>query len=283
MRTGDTPAEERRAFGKRPPDILVTTPESLYLMLTSAAREALRGVEWVIVDEIHALAGDQARRAPGAVARAARGPHCQAPAALGLSATQRPLSVVAGYLGGRATPASATTPGEPRPVRVVDAGMRKTLELEVVVPVEDMAAHGRGAAARRSSRAAPPPRRTRAARSGRSSSRASWSWSAPIARRSSSSTAAASPSASRCASTSWPARRSCAPTTAASLAKSGCRSRSASRTDGCRRSSPRAASSWASTWARSISSSRSNRRGPWRAGCSGSVGRVITSASLRRA
>ena len=57
MRTGDTPAEERRAFGKRPPDILVTTPESLYLLLTSQAREALRGVEWVIVDEIHALAG----------------------------------------------------------------------------------------------------------------------------------------------------------------------------------------------------------------------------------
>ena len=57
MRTGDTPAEERRAFGKQPPDILVTTPESLYLLLTSQAREALRGVEWVIVDEIHALAG----------------------------------------------------------------------------------------------------------------------------------------------------------------------------------------------------------------------------------
>ncbi len=57
MRTGDTPAEERREFGKRPPDILVTTPESLYLLLTSQAREALRGVEWVIVDEIHALAG----------------------------------------------------------------------------------------------------------------------------------------------------------------------------------------------------------------------------------
>jgi hypothetical protein len=57
MRTGDTPADERRAFGKHPPDILVTTPESLYLLLTSSAREALRGVEWVIVDEIHAMAG----------------------------------------------------------------------------------------------------------------------------------------------------------------------------------------------------------------------------------
>ena len=57
IRTGDTPADERRAFGKHPPDILVTTPESLYLMLTSAAREALRSVKWVIVDEIHAMAG----------------------------------------------------------------------------------------------------------------------------------------------------------------------------------------------------------------------------------
>jgi ATP-dependent helicase Lhr and Lhr-like helicase len=57
MRTGDTPSDERRAFGRRPPDILVTTPESLYLLLTAQARDALAGIEWVIVDEIHALAG----------------------------------------------------------------------------------------------------------------------------------------------------------------------------------------------------------------------------------
>src|SRR5204862_112078 len=56
MRTGDTPAEERRRFGTRPPDILITTPESLFLLLTSAARESLRGVETVIVDEVHAVA-----------------------------------------------------------------------------------------------------------------------------------------------------------------------------------------------------------------------------------
>jgi ATP-dependent Lhr-like helicase len=136
MRTGDTPTEERREFGKRPPDILVTTPESLYLLLTSNAREALRGVEWVIVDEIHALAGTK------------RGAHLalslerlealadKPPQRIGLSATQRPLSVVAGYLGGR----EAET--RPRPVKIVDAGVRKTLELEVVVPVEDMAAMG---------------------------------------------------------------------------------------------------------------------------------------------
>ena len=146
MRTGDTPAEERRAFGKHPPDILVTTPESLYLLLTSQAREALRGVEWVIVDEIHALAGTK-RGAHLAISlerlealTAAR------PQRIGLSATQRPLSVVASYLGGREpqengkgndSPAAA-----PRHVRIVDAGVRKTMELEVVVPVEDMAAIG---------------------------------------------------------------------------------------------------------------------------------------------
>jgi ATP-dependent Lhr-like helicase len=142
MRTGDTPAEERRAFGRRPPDILVTTPESLYLLLTSAAREALRGVAWVIIDEIHALAGTK------------RGAHLalslerlealthRPPQRIGLSATQRPLSVVAGFLGGRQTPAAGQPSGEPRPVRIVDAGVAKQLELEVVVPVEDMAALG---------------------------------------------------------------------------------------------------------------------------------------------
>ncbi len=68
IRSGDTPADERRQLARRPPDILITTPESLFLMLTSAAREALRGVETVIVDEVHAVCGHQARRAPGAVA-----------------------------------------------------------------------------------------------------------------------------------------------------------------------------------------------------------------------
>ncbi len=142
MRTGDTPAEERRAFGKRPPDILVTTPESLYLLLTSQAREALRGIEWVIVDEIHALAGTK------------RGAHMalslerlealteKPPQRIGLSATQRPLSVVAGFLGGRSASPDGERSGELRPVRIVDAGVRKTLDLEVVVPVEDMAAIG---------------------------------------------------------------------------------------------------------------------------------------------
>jgi ATP-dependent Lhr-like helicase len=140
MRTGDTPADERRAFGKHPPDVLVTTPESLYLLLTSQAREALRGIRWVIVDEIHALAGTK------------RGAHLALslerletltdtpPQRIGLSATQRPLSAVAGYLGGRE--ASDQGPGAQRPVTIVDAGVRKALELQVVVPVEDMSRLG---------------------------------------------------------------------------------------------------------------------------------------------
>jgi ATP-dependent Lhr-like helicase len=138
MRTGDTPAEERRTFGRKPPDILVTTPESLYLLLTSQAREALRSVEWVIVDEIHALAGTK------------RGAHLalslerletltdRPPQRIGLSATQRPLSAVAAYLGGRAPGTPTDGPAPPRPVSIVDAGVRKELDLSVVVPVEDM-------------------------------------------------------------------------------------------------------------------------------------------------
>jgi ATP-dependent Lhr-like helicase len=137
MRTGDTPTEERRAFGKRPPDILVTTPESLYLILTSQAREALRNVQWVIIDEIHALAGTK------------RGAHLalslerleamteRSPQRIGLSATQRPLSAVAGYLGGR-QPGEGEGVARPRAVTIVDAGVRKELDLQVVVPVEDM-------------------------------------------------------------------------------------------------------------------------------------------------
>ena len=128
-RTGDTPADARRALVKDPPDILVTTPESLYLMLTSQAREALRGVEHVIVDEVHAIAGSK------------RGAHLalslerlaalteRPPQRIGLSATQRPLEAIAAFLGGA---------GQDREVRIVDAGERKRLELEVIVPVEDM-------------------------------------------------------------------------------------------------------------------------------------------------
>ncbi|HEY3524378.1 MAG TPA: DEAD/DEAH box helicase, partial [Candidatus Limnocylindrales bacterium] len=135
-RTGDTPSEDRREIARHPPDILVTTPESLYLLLTSQAREILRGVEQVIVDEVHAVAGTK-RGAHLALSlerlealRADDAPPLQR---IGLSATQRPLDRIAHFLAGN---------GPNRAVEVVDAGMRKALELRVVVPVEDMARLG---------------------------------------------------------------------------------------------------------------------------------------------
>jgi ATP-dependent Lhr-like helicase len=134
-RTGDTSSEERRQLARRPPDILITTPESLYLLLTSQAREILTTVEHVIVDEVHAIAGSK------------RGAHLalslerlerlqrdgRSPQRIGLSATQRPLETIARFLGGV---------GEGRGVAVVDAGARKPLELQVVVPVEDLSRLG---------------------------------------------------------------------------------------------------------------------------------------------
>ena len=132
MRTGDTTATERRRIQTRPPDVLITTPESLYLMLTSQARELLRSVRWVIVDEIHAMAGSK-RGAHLALSleRLEEIAH-ESPQRIGLSATQRPLEEIARFLGGQ-------TSSGPRPVTIVDAGLRKPMEVEVVVPVEDMA------------------------------------------------------------------------------------------------------------------------------------------------
>jgi ATP-dependent Lhr-like helicase len=137
MRTGDTPADERRRLVRTPPDLLITTPESLYLMLTSQARETLRGVEAVIVDEIHALAPTK-RGAHLALTLERLDAISDRPVQrIGLSATQRPLDEIARYLGGFDV---AEDGGRmmPRPVRIVDAGVRKPMEVEVVVPVEDM-------------------------------------------------------------------------------------------------------------------------------------------------
>jgi ATP-dependent helicase Lhr and Lhr-like helicase len=135
-RTGDTPQEQRRELARRPPDILVTTPESLYLLLTSGARETLRGVETVIVDEVHAIAGTK-RGAHLALSlerlERLRPEGAKPLQRIGLSATQRPLETIARFLGGI---------GPGREVEVVDAGTRKPLELEVVVPVEDMSRLG---------------------------------------------------------------------------------------------------------------------------------------------
>ncbi|HEY7513385.1 MAG TPA: DEAD/DEAH box helicase, partial [Vicinamibacteria bacterium] len=138
IRTGDTPAGERARMARTPPDILITTPESLFLLLTSNARRILGSVEVVIVDEIHALVGTK-RGAHLALSlerleeRAGRTLQ-----RIGLSATQRPLEEVARYLGG-----SAGHPRlEPRPVSIVDAGARKAFDLRVEVPVEDMSRLG---------------------------------------------------------------------------------------------------------------------------------------------
>ncbi len=187
LRTGDTSQKDRRAMRKTPPDILITTPESLYLMLSSGAREILTGVEAVIVDEIHAVAqskrgshlaltlerldhlvGDHALSAAGPVAaegvspqalgsspdggaalleQAGRGtgrraggdtPSAAPPAGgaqgvqrIGLSATQRPLERIAKFLV-----------GPKRDCEIVDAGVAKELDLEIVVPVEDMSEPG---------------------------------------------------------------------------------------------------------------------------------------------
>ncbi len=137
MRSGDTPQDERRRMLRHPPDLLITTPESLYLMLTSSARENLRGVEAVIVDEIHALAPTK-RGAHLSLSLERLDAVTDRPVQrIGLSATQRPLDEIARFLGGH----DADT-GKPRPVTIVDAGIRKPLDLEVVVPVEDMGALG---------------------------------------------------------------------------------------------------------------------------------------------
>ena len=179
VRTGDTPAAERARFAREPADILITTPESFYLLLTSNAREALRAIDTVIIDEIHALVPTK------------RGAHLALSLErletlvgsthtiqrIGLSATQRPLEEIARYLGGaivggesvarakrhasgrRSTRAAPVTPerasqeihdefstteqtGSFRPITIIDTSEKKRLELTIDVPVEDMARMG---------------------------------------------------------------------------------------------------------------------------------------------
>ena len=182
VRTGDTPTKERARFARHPGEILITTPESLYLLLTSQAAETLRTVETVIIDEIHALVPTKRgahmalslERLESLVRQEGRTLQ-----RIGLSATQRPLEEVARFLGGAEGTAStvpaaeshlvANTEGEVppalmevagqartesddarreegairyRPVTIVNAGARKLLELRVEVPVEDMARLG---------------------------------------------------------------------------------------------------------------------------------------------
>ena len=160
VRTGDTAADERRRLIRHPPEILITTPESLFLMLTSRARETLTGVEHVIIDEIHAVAHSK-RGAHLMVSLERLEELCETPPQrIALSATQRPLSEIARFLGGFApAPDSSSAGGESgsswaggesaaggalvaRPVTVVDAPAHKELDVAVVVPVADMGSLG---------------------------------------------------------------------------------------------------------------------------------------------
>jgi len=130
MRTGDTPADARRRFATHPPDILITTPESLFLLLTSMAREALAHIDTVIVDEVHSVVATK-RGAHLALSLERLDELLERPARrIGLSATVRPLDEVARFLGG------------PRPVTVVAPPSEKAFDLSVVVPVEDMTTIG---------------------------------------------------------------------------------------------------------------------------------------------
>src|SRR5437588_12272838 len=136
IRTGDTPPRDRRQIERHPPDILITTPESLFLLLTSAARQILPTIRWVIVDEIHSMAETKrgAHLALSLERLAARSK--TEPQRIGLSATQRPLSETARFLG-----------GTNREVTIIDAGRVKPLEITVEVPVDDMSDLERGAEA----------------------------------------------------------------------------------------------------------------------------------------
>ena len=299
MRSGDTPADERRVFARRPADILITTPESLFLLLTSRGprgaarrrhRDRRRGARGV---------RDQARRAPGVSPRTPRR------AARHARPAHRPVGHRApGRRGGDLPRRRA--PGHGRTA----AGTARRSTCQVVVPVEDMTAlgeptgdlsragSGRRAAcvdlaARRGARARPrrgaplddrlrqlapagraahrPTERTglRAGRANRlrPAARATGRVDGRVGRR-----------ASRRATWSSPAR-----TTARSRASSGPSSRRTSRPAGCPRSSRRPRSNWASTWVRSTSSCRSRRRRRSRPGCSGSAAPGTRSARSRAA
>jgi ATP-dependent helicase Lhr and Lhr-like helicase len=173
VRTGDTPQRERARFARHPAEILITTPESLYLILTSQAAEALRTVETVIVDEIHALVPTKRGAHLALTLERLQALTAKPLQRIGLSATQRPLEEVARFLGGVEVAGAASQPvSKPagqqatastsegsssssgdmgaeiegplryRPVTIVNAAAHKQLKLRIEVPVEDMARLG---------------------------------------------------------------------------------------------------------------------------------------------
>ncbi|MCA9170348.1 MAG: DEAD/DEAH box helicase, partial [Planctomycetales bacterium] len=149
VRSGDTPSDVRQKLIRNPPDILITTPESLYLMLTSRSRSILANVESVIIDEIHSLVStkrgahlflslerlEELRRSAGVPTPLQR---------IGLSATQRPLEEVARLMAGADWEPSDSGPVlKPRPVTIVEAGRAREIDLKIEVPVEDLSQLGR--------------------------------------------------------------------------------------------------------------------------------------------
>ncbi len=141
VRTGDTPASERAAMRRSPPDLLVTTPESLYLLLTAAgSRAMLQGTHTVIIDEVHTLARDK-RGAHLALSlerlAALVSSHGGRVQRIGLSATQRPLEVVAGLLSGSGPSRSPTT--------IVDCGHQRHLDVAIELPASELEAVSSGA------------------------------------------------------------------------------------------------------------------------------------------
>ena len=147
MRTGDTPADVRRRFPAHPPDILITTPESLFLLLTSRAREALANIDTVIIDEVRSVVATKR----GAISPSAWSAltSCSTP-----GPPHRPV--------GHRPPARRGGPllGGPRPVTVVAPPSEKAFDLSVVVPVEDMAAIGEASDDPASGSASGPPDRS---------------------------------------------------------------------------------------------------------------------------
>ena len=144
VRSGDTPAAERHRMMRHPPEILITTPESLFLMLTSRAREFLASVDTVIIDEIHSMVASK-RGAHLFLSlerleqlRRSYAPNAEPMQRIGLSATQRPLEEVARLLGGAEPNKNPDEMLRPRPVEIVQAGRRKAMELTIEVPVADM-------------------------------------------------------------------------------------------------------------------------------------------------
>lgn len=294
IRSGDTPPAERRAMATRPPDILITTPESLFLMLTSSARDALAGVETVILDEVHAVAGTK-RGAHLALSLERLDELLPRPARrIGLSATVRPVDEVARYLSPQ------------RRVEIVQPPSGKEFDLSVVVPVQDLGELGGSPAAdsggtgdgdrpsiwphveERIADLVQAHRSTIVfANSRRLAERLCNRLNEIAYERATGEAMPEAHSPAEIMAESGAAKG--APPLLARAHHGSVSKEQRARVEedlkagGCPPSSPRPAWSWASTWARWISSSRSSRRRRWPPTSSVSAGRATRSARSPRA